>query len=327
MHSVWQQSWTEIILNYGGLQESVCYINLVSLLPAWNDDSKERNYMIRSLFDSDFEAQESVWLRHAKKRYNMHCALSVKDLSSTHITVVSSYRKITQKALCSFLVRYEANFETQVSTLILCPTNQTYTLCVVIYIDFEPQVSEWLHYTKERNYRLCDQLTRKTRMLIKVITVVDVRAHLFQSQYCLVCIFFVLDIRLKVRHLYLPISLQSLCHGHCAEVATMMKNVLCLLAWLRRSNFWCVHFASSKATCDQNVHFFGLLISSRYGRQNTYSCSQKSKCWCAYFLACLSCLYDQMHHKNGIRGQVLKADFLVLMSFIRFRFSVWSLLP
>jgi hypothetical protein len=40
------------------------------------------------------------------------------------------------------------------------------------------QVSDWLHYTKERNYRICDSLTRKTRKLIKCITVIEVSACL-----------------------------------------------------------------------------------------------------------------------------------------------------
>mmetsp|Transcript_38149 Transcript_38149/g.93725 ORF Transcript_38149/g.93725 Transcript_38149/m.93725 type:complete len:418 (+) Transcript_38149:397-1650(+) len=35
------------------------------------------------------------------------------------------------------------------------------------------EVSDWLHYTKEFNYNLCDKRTRETRKLIKCITVVD----------------------------------------------------------------------------------------------------------------------------------------------------------
>mmetsp|Transcript_19339 Transcript_19339/g.44539 ORF Transcript_19339/g.44539 Transcript_19339/m.44539 type:complete len:421 (-) Transcript_19339:465-1727(-) len=35
------------------------------------------------------------------------------------------------------------------------------------------EVSDWLHFIKERNYRVCDERTRKTRLLIKCITVVD----------------------------------------------------------------------------------------------------------------------------------------------------------
>mmetsp|Transcript_12151 Transcript_12151/g.30451 ORF Transcript_12151/g.30451 Transcript_12151/m.30451 type:complete len:433 (-) Transcript_12151:84-1382(-) len=35
------------------------------------------------------------------------------------------------------------------------------------------EISDWLHVIKERNYRVCDERTRKTRKLVKCITVVD----------------------------------------------------------------------------------------------------------------------------------------------------------
>jgi hypothetical protein len=39
------------------------------------------------------------------------------------------------------------------------------------------QVCDWLHFTKERNFKTCDALTRKTRKLVKCITVIEVSSN------------------------------------------------------------------------------------------------------------------------------------------------------